>query len=68
MKAEKKVLCSPCLRETIEVEATKHCRDCKDPEPICNICALYHSRRKETREHEISNDMQQLANLAAKYR
>ena len=68
MKVEREVLCNPCLRETIEIEATKHCKTCNDPEPLCDVCAQHHTRRKETKEHEISEDMQQLVNLGAKYK
>ena len=63
-----KILCSPCQRETLEVGATKHCRTCKDPEPFCDVCAQHHTRLKETKEHEISDDLQQLADIADKHK
>lgn len=58
------VLCIPCCRETIEADATKYCRTCEDPEPLCDVCAQHHTCRKETKEHGISDDLQQLAAIA----
>lgn len=67
-KAAKRILCYPCLRETIEADANKHCRTCLDPEPLCDVCAQHHTRRRETKEHQISDDPQQLADLADKHK
>ena len=67
-KAEGRVLCIPCCRETIEADATKYCITCKDPEPLCDFCAQHHTRRKESKDHEISDDLQQLAVIADKHK
>ena len=66
MKAGRKILCSPCQRETFEADATKHCTTCEDPEPLCDVCAQHHTRRKETKQHVISDDVQKLADVAGK--
>lgn len=63
-----RVLCSPCQRETLDIEATKFCRSCKDPEPLCDVCAQIHTRRRETKEHKISDDFEKIAILAAKHK
>ena len=67
-KPERRVLCIPCLCETIEADASKHCKTCKDPVPLCDVCAQHHVRRRETKEHEISDDLQQLAVIANKHK
>ena len=66
MEAGRTILCSPCQRETFEADATKHCTTCEDPEPLCDLCAQHHIRRKENKNHVISDDVQQLADLADK--
>ena len=63
-KKVENILCIPCKSETLEVKATKHCRTCLEPEPLCDVCAQHHTRRRETKEHEISDDRQQLADIA----
>ena len=51
--------CKPCSRDDITAEATKCCKTCKDPEPLCDVCAQRHTLRKGNKQHEMTDDLQQ---------
>ena len=54
------ILCDPCLSGDIRSTATKFCKTCEDPEPLCDGCAQQHKRQKATKHHQMSNDLTQL--------
>lgn len=47
-----------CNRESITAEATKCCKICKDPEPLCDLCAQRHTLDAGNKGHEMSDDLQ----------
>nr|XP_022286825.1 uncharacterized protein LOC111099705 [Crassostrea virginica] len=53
------ITCKPCNRESITAEATKCCKTCKDPEPLCDLCAQRHTLKAGNKGHEMSDDLQQ---------
>ena len=53
------ISCKSCFRETITAEATKCCKTCKDPEPLCDVCAQRHTLKEGNKEHEMTDDLQQ---------
>ena len=53
------IACKPCNRESITAEATKCCKTCKDPEPLCDLCAQRHTLKAGNKGHEMSDDLQQ---------
>ena len=53
------ISCKPCLRDTITAEATKRCRTCKDPEPLCDVCAKRHTLMEANKGHQMTADLQQ---------
>lgn len=57
-KAER-VPCSLCHRDTITSEATKWCKTCKDPEPLCDHCAQRHTLMEANEGHQMAVDLQQ---------
>ena len=54
--------CKPCQRDTITTEATKCCKTCKDPEPLCGACAHRHTLMEANKGHEMTDDLQQCSN------
>ncbi|XP_078322456.1 uncharacterized protein LOC111105028 isoform X2 [Crassostrea virginica] len=56
---EKEIFCDPCLSGDVHSLATKFCKTCDDPEPLCDGCAQQHTRQKATKHHEMSNDLMQ---------
>ena len=58
-----KISCMPCLRDTITAEATKCCKTCKDPEPLCDDCADRHTRMEANKGHEMTDDLQLFPNM-----
>ena len=50
--------CKPCHRDTITNEATKCCKTCKDPEPLCVDCAHRHTLMEANKGHEMTDDLQ----------
>ena len=57
------ILCDPCLLGDVTSEATGFCKTCNDPEPLCRVCAVMHTRQKATKDHEICDDMKQFCSL-----
>ena len=57
------ISCQPCLRDTITAEATKCCKTCNDPEPLCDLCAQRHTLMEANTGHEVTTDMRQFLNL-----
>lgn len=55
-KAER-VPCSLCHRDTINSEATKWCKTCKDPEPLCDQCVQLHTHVEANEEEEDQIDV-----------
>ena len=47
----------------IQTIATRFCKSCEEPEPMCEVCASHHSRQKATKDHEICDDMGQFSIL-----
>ena len=45
----------------IQTIATRFCKSCEEPEPMCEVCASHHSRQKATKDHEICDDMGQFS-------
>ena len=60
-ESAKQILCEQCLLDDIKTEATRFCKSCKDPEPMCEICAKQHIRQKDSRDHEICQDLQMMS-------
>lgn len=58
---EKEFLCGPCLCAKIQIKATKFCKTCEDPEPLCESCSQHHYRQKATRGHNICDDFKELS-------
>ena len=56
---EKDLLCEPCLCADVAIKATKVCKTCEDPEPLCESCAQQHNRQKATRGHEMCDDFKE---------
>ena len=53
------IACKPCFRDTINAEATKCCKTCENPEPLCERCAKRHTLMKGNSEHEMTTDFHQ---------
>lgn len=51
------IFCGPCLYVDIQTKATRYCKTCSDPEPLCNDCAKQHTRQNSSRDHELCNDI-----------
>ena len=66
-KPQMQILCKPCFRETITTEATKCCKTCKDPEPLCDHCAQRHNMKEGNKEHEMSDDLLQFLKTNSEY-
>ena len=60
-ESAKQILCEQCLLDDTKTEATRFCRSCQDPEPMCEICAKQHIRQKDSRDHEICQDLQMMS-------
>lgn len=56
-RAKTRIPCRPCNQETIETEATKCCKTCKDPEPLCDVCAHRHTLKKAYKGHQMTDDL-----------
>lgn len=54
------IVCSPCLFGDKNIEATGFCKNCEDPEPLCEFCAQMHIRQRATRNHEICTEIGKL--------
>lgn len=55
-----KIVCVPCTFKKLRNEATRFCKTCEDPEPMCETCAEHHTLQQISRNHELSADIQEL--------
>ena len=60
-ESAKQILCEQCLLDDTKTEATRFCKSCKDPEPMCETCAKLHIRQKNSRDHELCQDLQKMS-------
>lgn len=60
-ESAKEILCEQCLLDDTKTEATRFCKSCKDPEPMCETCAKLHIRQKNSRDHELCQDLQKMS-------
>lgn len=49
--------CNPCSNDLIMSNATHFCKTCEDPEPLCESCAVQHTRQKIAKDHDICDNM-----------
>lgn len=54
-----KIVCVPCTFKKLQNEATRFCKTCEDPEPMCETCAEHHTLQQISRNHELSADIQE---------
>ena len=62
-QTERQIYCDPCLFGNVKTEATRFCKTCLDPEPLCEVCAQLHTRQKATKNHMMCEDIRQFPNL-----
>ena len=60
-ESAKEILCEQCLLDDTKTEATRFCQSCIDPEPMCETCAKLHIRQKNSRDHELCQDLQKMS-------
>lgn len=53
------IFCEPCFSENHQIQATRFCKTCDDPEPLCDSCAQYHTEQKLSRHHDLSGDIRE---------
>lgn len=51
----KYIPCEPCEFESTENAATHFCLNCKEPEPMCHVCANQHIKQRAGRGHRLSD-------------
>lgn len=51
--------CGPCCDENKQITATHFCKTCEDPEPLCEACAKQHNRHKISKDHELSDKIEE---------
>ena len=49
----KTIQCKICVDEKREIEATRVCKTCEVPEPLCDDCAKKHTKQKAIRAGEM---------------
>lgn len=57
------MFCEPCFNENKQISATRFCKTCADPEPLCEKCAKQHIRQKISKEHKLCSDIQEFPKL-----
>ena len=62
-QTERQIYCDPCLFGNVKTEATRFCKTCLDPEPLCEVCAQLHTRQKATKNHMMCEDIRQFPYL-----
>lgn len=63
-----RLLCEPCSTDNVQIEATRFCKTCDDPEPVCETCAKHHLRQKLSKDHEMCININEFRNREPKER
>lgn len=51
-------VCELCFNENKQITATHFCKTCNDPEPLCEACAKEHIRQKISKDHSLSDEIE----------
>ncbi|XP_045190247.2 uncharacterized protein LOC123547319 [Mercenaria mercenaria] len=62
MATNNTILCVPCKSRGVSLTSVKYCKTCK--EPLCKCCAECHKTFKATKDHELTQCVEQKSLLA----